>query len=326
MTLFRPTRRHLLETALVAPLLALPAISSASILAPSVPQSAAFHRFRVGQAQITVLSDGNLNLATSGLGVNAPREEVQAFLKAHALSVTENYSHTNHILIELGEMKLLVDVGSGDRFQPSAGRLMDNLDSAGFAPEDITHVFITHAHPDHIWGIRDDFDEPIFPEAEYIIGGSEYDWWMQDDLANTVAQSMQQFVVGAVNSLTAEGLEWSIAKDGYEIASGIRLIDTPGHTLGHMSLIVESEGQSLIVLGDAMTHAYMSFEKPEWVNGFDMDGDKTVATRMRLLDMAATDGMAVLGYHFPFPGVGHVVRSGADYRFIPALWRWQDAG
>lgn len=326
MTLFKPTRRKLLETALMAPTLALPAIASASILAPSAPQSAAFHRFRIGQAQITVVSDGNMTLPTSGLGVNVAPEEVQAFLKAHALSTTENYSHTNHILVEMGDMKLLVDVGSGDRFQASAGRLMTNLEAAGFDPDDITHVFITHAHPDHIWGIRDDFDEPIFPDAEYIIGGFEYDWWMQDGLANSVEPAMQQFVVGAVNSLTADGLEWTIAKDGYEITSGIRLIDTPGHTLGHMSMVIESDGQSLIVLGDAMTHAYMSFEQPTWVNGFDMDGDKTVATRVRLLDMAATDEMAVLGYHFPFPGVGHVVRSGSEYRFIPALWRWQDAG
>ncbi len=326
MTLLKPTRRQLLETACLTPLLALPAMASAKILAPSTPQSAAFHRFRVGKAKITVVSDGNLNLPTTGLGVNVSRKDVQGFLKAHALSTTDNYSHTNLTLIELDDMKLLIDVGSGDRFQSSAGRLLDNLDAAGIDPDDITHVFITHAHPDHIWGIRDDFDEPLFPEAEYIIGSTEYDWWMQDDLANTVEKSMQQFVVGAVNSLTAEGLEWTVANDGHEIASGIRVIDTPGHTLGHMSLIIESDGQSLMVLGDSMTHAYMSFEQPAWVNGFDMDPDKTVSTRLRLLDMAATDGMAVLGYHFPFPGVGHVMKNAGEYRFLPAMWRWQDAG
>lgn len=326
MTLFKPTRRHLLETALIAPLLALPAIGSAAILAPSEPQSAGFHRFRIGEIKVTVLSDGNLVLPTSGLGINATPEEVTTFLEAHALSTTNNYSHTNHVLIETGDKKILVDVGSGERFQASAGRLLQNMENAGIDSADITHVFITHAHPDHIWGIRDDFDEAIFPDAEYIIGGFERDWWMQDGLVSTVTPAMQQFVVGAVNSLTVEGVEWTIANDGYEIANGVRLIDTPGHTLGHMSMIIESEGQSLIVLGDSMSHAYMSFEQPKWVNGFDMDGDKTVATRMRLLDMAATDRMAVLGYHFPFPGVGNVVRSNGEYRFIPALWRWQEQG
>ncbi len=89
-----------------------------------------------------------------------------------------------------------------------------------------------------------------------------------------------------------------------------------------MSLVIESGGQQLLVTGDAMSHAYMNFAHPDWFNGFDMDGDQTVATRRRLLDMAATDRMAVLGYHFPFPGVGHVLQDGDTYRFVPALWKW----
>ena len=100
------------------------------------------------------------------------------------------------------------------------------------------------------------------------------------------------------------------------------MIATPGHTPGHLSVVVESNGQQLIALGDAMSHAQASFARPEWYNGFDMDGEQTVATRKRLLDMAATDRMAVLGYHFPFPGVGHVMRDGDAYRFVPALWQF----
>lgn len=327
MTIFKPTRRQILEAACLTPMLALPASATTTILAPSQAQTAASHRFKVGEAQITVLSDGNLNIPVAGLGVNADRAEVQKFLTDHALSATNNYAHTNHVLVEMGDIKLLVDVGSGERFQKSAGRLVANMEAAGVDPAEITHVFITHAHPDHVWGIRDDFDEPVFTEAEYIIGAGEYDWWMTEDRANSVEQSLQQFVVGAVNALSTEGLEWTVAKNNHEIAPGLRLIDTPGHTLGHMSLVIESEDQSLIALGDSMSHAYMSVEQPKWVNAIDMDKEATVSTRLRLLDMAATDGMAVLGYHFPFPGVGHIVNDRAGgYRFIPALWRWQDAG
>jgi len=327
MTNIKSTRRQLLGAACLAPMLALPAHAATSLLAPSRPQPAAAHRFQVGQAQITVLSDGNLVVPVSGLGVNADRAEVQKFLTDHALSAELNYSHTNHVLVEIGDIKLLVDVGSGDRFQESAGRLVANMEAVGIDPADITHVFITHAHPDHVWGIRDDFDEPVFPEAQYIIGAKEYDWWMTENRANLVDPGLQQFVVGAVNALSTEGLEWTVAQNNHEIAPGLRLINTPGHTLGHMSLVVESDGQSLIALGDSMSHAYMSVEQPKWVNAIDMDHDATVSTRLRLLDMAATDGMAVLGYHFPFPGVGRIVTDKAGgYRFIPALWRWQDAG
>lgn len=320
MSLLKPTRRDLLKLAAAMPAFALPAPLMA-LGAPAGP-NAPYFRFTIGDFKITIVSDGHLGLPTTGLGVNTDPEEVQEFLRAHRLSTSEHYSHTNHVVVETGDATILVDVGSGDRFLPTAGELLSNLETAGIDTGAITHVVITHAHPDHVWGIRDEFDEPIFPDAEYIIGATEYDWWMQDDLVNTVPTEMQQFVVGAVNSLTADGLEWTMAQDGHEVAPGVRLIFTPGHTLGHMSLHLESGGKQLIALGDSMSHAYISMERPEWVSGFDQDPETTVATRKRLLDMCATDEIAVVGYHFPFPGVGHVMQQGDAYRFVPAIWRW----
>lgn len=322
MTPFRPSRRSLLKLAAAAPALALPAPLAAAIGGPSGSQPA-FHRFTIGEIRLTVVSDGYLGLPTTGIGVNAPRDEVVAFLQAHHLSVETGYSHTNHLVIESGDKVVLVDVGSGSRFLDTAGRLMDNLDAAGIDAGSITDVVITHAHPDHVWGIRDDFDEPILPEAAYTIGAAEFDWWMAEDRVNLVDANLQQFVVGAVNSLSAEGLDWTRATEGHQIAPGVTLIATPGHTPGHMAVHVESGGNRLIALGDSMTHAHASFERPDWVGGFDQDPDQTVATRRRLLDMTATDGVAVLGYHFPFPGVGHVMREGDSYRFVPAIWRWE---
>ena len=324
MPVFKPSRRALLSMAAAMPALTLSATRVPAQLAAPVAANPAHFRFSLGQAQFTVISDGSLSLPASGLGVNADPAEVQAFLTAHFLSPETNYAHTNHLLIELGAATVLVDVGSGNRFLPTAGRLMDNLDAAGIDPSSITHVVITHAHPDHIWGIRDDFDEAILPEAQKFIGGAERDFWMQDGLATSVPAEMQQFVVGAVNSIEVDGAEWTTVADGDEIAPGIRMIDTPGHTPGHMSVVVESDGQQIIALGDALSHAYISFAKPGWYNEFDMDGEQTVATRQQLLDMAAADRMAVIGYHFPFPGVGHVMREGEAYRFIPALWRFDD--
>ncbi len=321
MTLLKPTRRDLLKLAAVAPAFALPAAVRAELGVPSGENPMHF-RFTMGQAKLTILSDGYFSVPNSGLAVNAPRDQVAAFLESVFMDPAQGYSHTNHLYVELGDAKVLVDVGSGNRWFDTTGRLLENMEAAGIDPAGITHVVITHAHPDHIWGIRDDFDEAIFPDAAYFIGETERSYWLQDDLVNRVAAEEQQFVLGAVNSINVDGADWSVVNDGHEIAPGITLIDTPGHTPGHMSLRLESDGQQLLALGDCMSHVHTNFAHPDWYNGRDMDGETTVATRKRLLDMAATDRIAVLGYHFPFPGVGHVMRDGAAYRFVPALWQF----
>ncbi len=321
MSLFKPTRRDLFKMAAAAPALAMPMAARAELGAPEGENPSHF-RFSVGDARVTVVSDGYFRLPTSGLGVNADPEEVQAFLKRHFLSPELGYSHTNHLYVEVGDAKVLVDVGSGNRFMENAGKLMGNLEAAGIDPYAITHVVITHAHPDHIWGIRDGFDEAIIPDAEYLMGEAEHDHWMQDGLVDRVAPEDQQFVLGAVNSINVDGAEWTLVQDGHEVVPGLTMIGTPGHTPGHMALRVDSGDQSLIALGDCMSHAYTNFAHPEWYNGFDSDGEQTVATRKRLLDMCAEDRIAILGYHFPFPGVGHVQRDGDAYRFVPALWQF----
>lgn len=324
MTLLRPSRRDMMKMTAAAPAFALATPVSAKLSAPTTTQSPGFFRFSVGEAQLTVVSDGHFFNAAPSLGVNVEEAEVAAFLEAHFLDTEQNYAHTNHVVIELGDAKVIVDVGSGDRFQPTTGRMLANLEAAGIEADSITHVVLTHAHPDHVWGIRDDFDEAIFPDAEYIIGGAEYDWWTKDNRVNEVEPAMQQLVLGAVNSLAAVETHLTMAQDGHEVATGLRMVSTPGHTPGHMSLMIESDGQSLLVLGDAISHAYISFERPNWFTGFDMDGPNAVTTRARLLDMATQDKTAVLGYHFPFPGVGHVMKAEGAYRFIPALWKWED--
>jgi glyoxylase-like metal-dependent hydrolase (beta-lactamase superfamily II) len=321
MSIFKPSRREILKLAAMAPAFALPGAARAQLGAPA-GENPAYFRFSLGEARLTILSDGFFTLPTSGLGVNADPAQVQAFLEQHFLSPDASYSHTNHLLIEKGDAVVLVDVGSGNRFFDTAGRLMENLEAAGVDPASITHVVITHAHPDHIWGIRDDFDEAIFPDAEYFMGRVEHDHWMQDDLVNKVDPTDQQFVLGAVNSINCDGVEWNLLEDGEEVIPGVRMIATPGHTLGHMSVALEDGGKQLIALGDCMSHAYLSFQRPGWFNDIDADGDLTVATRKRLLDMCAADRIAVLGYHFPFPGVGHVVRQGEAYSFVPALWQF----
>lgn len=325
MTLIKPTRRDLLRLASAAPAFAMPSIARAMLGAPTADNPAHFH-FTLGDARVSVISDGYFSLPASGLAVNAPEDERLAFLQSHFQDPDQSYGHTNHLYVEIGDAKLLVDVGSGGRFVDTAGRLMNNLEAAGIDPMGITHVVITHAHPDHIWGIRDDFDEPLIPDAEYIMGEAEHRYWMQEGLVDRVAPTDQQFVVGAVNAITAEGIDWTLATPGAdlgtEIVPGVRLMSTPGHTPGHLSVMIDSAGQQMIATGDALTHAYTNFAHPNWVNDTDMDAETTVTSRRKLLDMAASDRIALLGYHFPFPGLGHVRRVGDAYDFVPALWRF----
>lgn len=327
MTLIRPDRRDILRLIgagagmMGTGLAALPA-AARSFLGGPVAGNPAHFNFTLGKARLSVVSDGWFAQPMSAQAINAPEAEKAAFIAAHYLDPEANYAHTNHLYVELGDARVLVDVGGGNRFFPTEGRLMGNLEAAGIDAQAITHVVITHAHPDHIWGIRDDFDEPLIADAEYIIGAREHGYWLQDGLIDRVGAEGQQFVAGAVNSLNADGVEWVLAGAGHEVAPGIRLIDTPGHTPGHMSLVVESEGKQLIALGDCLRHAVMDFARPDWVGSVDLDPVETTATRRRVLDMAAADEMAVLGYHFPFPGLGHVVARGAAWEFVPALWRF----
>lgn len=324
MPILRPSRRDILKMSAIAPAFALSAPAFAKISAPANGQSAGYFRFTLGEAKLTVVSDGHFTTPAQDLGVNADEAEIAAFMFAHFQDASTHYEHTNHVVIELGDNKILVDVGSGHRFLPTTGRMLENLAASGIGEDEITHVALTHAHPDHIWGIRDDFDEAIFPDAEYLIGKTEFEWWMTEDRVNQVEASDQSMVLGAVNSLTAVQPQLNIVSDDHEIVPGIRMIATPGHTMGHMSLIVESEGQGLMITGDSIRDPYVSLERPDWVAKIDMDPELSVKTRKSLLDKAVADRMSVLSYHFPFPGVGHVIKDNEAYRFIPALWKWNE--
>ncbi len=283
-----------------------------------------FYRFSLGAFEITVVSDGNLFLPSRLMASNVPEAELKAFLKGNYLDAARHMSHLNLALINTGKALILVDTGAGANFQDTAGKLVDNLEAAGHAPQEVDKVIVTHGHPDHVWGIIDDFEEaPRFPNATYVINKAEWDFWTAEDTADKLPEGFKSFASGARRNLLPVTARMRRVAPDYEVVPGVRVIDTAGHTPGHVSVIVESEGERLLITGDAVNHAYISFERPEWQPGVDMDKGKAVAVRKHLLDMAASEGLLVLGYHFPFPGLGHVARSGAAWRWVPALWQWE---
>lgn len=288
-----------------------------------VTQVPGYYRFMLGDFEVTVLSDGSYELPTDLIGQNQPRELVQSYLEAHFLDPERRTSHVNIPLVNTGEELILIDVGGGANFLEGAGKLVENMEEAGYAPDEVDKVIITHCHPDHLWGLLDDFDDPMFPEATFFISSPEWDFWSSETAVERLPEMFQSFAAGASRRLPVIEDVLTRTSDGDDIVAGITMIDTPGHTPGHASVRVESGGETLIVTADTMTHQYISFEHPGWWSGTDLDQPQAEKSRRMILDMAASNRSMILGYHLSFPGLGNVTREGAAYRFVPALWRWQ---
>ncbi len=270
----------------------------------------------IGSFKVTSLSDGHLSLPIDMLAPTAPEAERQAILAKAGIGGAQFKSPLNVTLIESANEKILVDVGSGARFMDTAGKLAEALEAASIDPASITKVVYTHAHPDHVWGTVDDFDELSFPNAAHLISEAEWNFWMAKDILTKLPKERHGFAVGAQRNLKAAKEQITTFKPGEDIVSGLRTIDTAGHTPGHISLELGDGKQQLVVLGDALTHPIISFAHPEWRPATDQEPDKAVATRKRLLDQLATTGATVLGYHLPAPGLGKVVREATGYRFV----------
>jgi len=273
----------------------------------------------VGRATLSVISDGHLVLPTNFLQPpNVSTEEFQIWLKTQSIVTERIQSACNITLWRHGDALVLFDVGAGGAFMDSAGQLLDGLEAAGVAAEDITDVVITHAHPDHLWGLVDDFDELVFPEANYHMHESEWDFWWADDTVDKMPEARKVFAVGAKNRFNYLADRIQLFSNGDEPVSGVEAVLTAGHTPGHTSFALHSEGNSAMVIGDALTHPVLAFEKTSWLNASDHDPLLAAESRKGLLDRLATDKTPIIGYHLPYPGLGQVQRDVSAYRFEPS--------
>lgn len=293
------------------------AAAAATLAARSLPALAAPApaSFKHGAFEVTVVSDGHLVLPVSFLARGAPPQERAALLKA-AGQAAENYnSPTNVTLIRAGGDLILVDMGSGDRFMPTAGKLWDHLKAAGIDKAKITKVIFTHGHPDHLWGALDEFDDAALPNAAFYVAAAEWDFWESDNAARGLPAERAGMVTGARRRYAAIKERVTRIKPGDEPVSGLHVVGTPGHTQGHVSLALAG-GDGLIVGGDVLTHPLISFAHPEWRPIADHVPEQAVQTRKALLDRLATDRSKLIGFHLPYPGVGIVERKDLAYRFV----------
>jgi glyoxylase-like metal-dependent hydrolase (beta-lactamase superfamily II) len=161
-----------------------------------------------------------------------------------------------------------------------------------------------------------------FPNARYVISDKEWDFWCDPEHHGSLPEFFRALVPNTQAAFKLIADRTTRIKAGTEILSGIATLESHGHTPGHMCVQLASGGEQALVVGDAITQMLISFAHPDWRPGYDLDRDQAAVARRRLLDQAATDRTLVLGYHFPFPGVGNVARDGNAYRWVPEHWRW----
>ena len=273
--------------------------------------------FAAGDAELTVVSDGNLVLPAAFIFPDIAEAERNALLAENGLPTDTISPDCNISLLRSGDRLAIFDVGSGPNFMPTAGKLVDNLAEAGIDPAEITDVIFTHAHPDHFWGLTDELDELIFPEATYRMAQVEWDFWRAADTLDNMPEDRKSFVVGAQNRMPLIEERIELFAPGAEVFPGVEAVDTPGHTPGHVSFMVHGGGDPMLIGGDVLSNT-VSFARPDWHWGTDQDPALGAQTRKKLLDRLAADKVRLIGFHLPHPGNGMVEAKDGAYRFMPA--------
>jgi glyoxylase-like metal-dependent hydrolase (beta-lactamase superfamily II) len=282
------------------------------------------YRFKVGDFECMAVSDGTLAYApplfpppAALLFANAPKELLDRSLGERSIQPeqwTEWISPYTCLLVNAAGHLILVDTGAGG-LAPSTGRLLQNLRAAGIAPDDIDTVILTHAHPDHTGGNIDSEGKLTFPKARYVMWKGEWDFWTSEEAALKLDKHGKMLLAFAQRNLPPIQGRLDLVDHETEILPGIRAVAAPGHTPGHMVVAISSRRQQLLCISDTVLHP-VHLEQPEWYAAVDFAPKQVVATRRRLLNKAAVEKALVLGFHFPFPGLGHVVPKGTG-------WQWQ---
>lgn len=274
-------------------------------------------RFDQGDFEVTIVSDGFISVPVEIVAPEGSSEDRARILRCTgdpSSGLVE--SKANIPIIKNGRDLIIVDVGSGDKYQPSDGRLSENLAAAGIDARAVTKVVFTHAHPDHVWGTLALDGSLRFPNATYYVGAAEWDFWMDPNYRNAMPSELHDFALDARRDLTAIGDRVVMLKPGDDIVTGLRVIDTAGHTPGHISLEMAG-GDGLIISADAATMEVASFQHPKSRFGYDTIPDLAIRNRARLIERAASDRTKLLGYHWTYPGVGFAERDGLGYRYVP---------
>jgi glyoxylase-like metal-dependent hydrolase (beta-lactamase superfamily II) len=285
----------------------------------------AWYRFRIGEFEATVVSDGRLPLgAPAPAFPTAPPDEIASLMRENFLPPDAATLEQNVLVVNTGRHLVLFDTGMGESmgaqsrmFGPTTGKMLQNLRAAGIEPGQIDLVCATHAHCDHIWGLVDAKNRRVFPNARVAISEADLRFWT-DDGNKRGPEFMAVFIDGAKKNLAPYRDRMVMVRDGQEVVPGITALAAPGHTVGHHVYAVTSGNQTVVNTGDLAHHQVLLLRKPLWEFAFDTDPKQSAQSRSRMLERFAADRTAILSYHFPWPGLGHVAREGEGYEWRPA--------
>ena len=316
---------------------ATPLLTPASAQAENARQAGAeplngngFYRFKIGDFRATVISDGYGELPVWPIfAMNVSEAELAPVLKANfmqpAIQVTNNM-----LVVDTGGERIIVDTGFGEKIGPSFGSfpgLEANLRRAGITPESIDLVVISHGHLDHIGGLVTKSGALAFPNAQFVFVDTEWNYWTGSRYESEVNSSpmpdpFKKATIAAAENLPPVADRSRFVKQGGEITSGVHYVAAPGHSPSHAAILFTSGNEQFIHMGDIAHNPVTSLQHPDWTPLFDYEPAQAIKSRKAILDRVATDRVTAMGYHFPFPAIGHVVRHDKAYRWEAAQWAW----
>lgn len=280
------------------------------------------YALRVGEIEVLVISDGVLPLPAATLATNADPADLAAWLDDRLQPLDVYMWPLNVLVVHSSGRTVLIDSGAGSEFPdiPQVGRLAARLDAAGIDPISITDVVLTHLHVDHVGGLlADGLRSRLRPNVPIHLAAAEAEFWASPDFSrNTfggfpdVLRSAEERFVNAYRS------QLRLFEAEHEVAPGVVVRRTGGHTPGHSVVRMASGDDRLTFLGDAVFPDH--FDHPDWHNAFDHDPEEAVRVRVGLLRELAANREPVVAAHLPFPSVGRVAVAGDVFRFLPTTW------
>lgn len=279
------------------------------------------YRHMVGSVEVIALSDGAFDLPVQ-MFPKANPDETAKILSSTGAPTDLLGTAVNAFLVNTGDKLVLIDSGAGQLFGPTLGRFAANLAALGVDPAGVDVIAMTHLHPDHFGGLLTADAKLAFPNAAIFIAEADTKLWLDEAIAAKAPADYKPFFDQArmmVGPYVAAQKYQPVA-DGKEVVAGVTAMAAPGHTPGHTMYRVSSGNQSLLIWGDIVHSAPLQFPHPDWAIAFDTDQELAIATRAKVFDMTSTDRLTVAGAHLPFPGIGHVVKSGSGFGYAPLFW------
>ncbi|MDF0582634.1 MBL fold metallo-hydrolase [Bradyrhizobium yuanmingense] len=314
----------MLTAAAALPVLGIGSGAKAAALG-SAANNAGYYRFRVGDIQATVLSDGLLSGPPRIYANDAPEMELQEALIRAFLPTDVMTLNLNTLLIETGGRRVLIEAGAAHTMGPNGGRVFGNLAAVGLKPEDIDVVVVSHTHPDHVGNLRNANGGKSFPRATVYLPEADWNFFVrgEPDLSYMPvnAEFRRRFGEAIKRSVEPIAADAVLYQAGTEIVPGLTTLAAQGHTPGMATFLVHSGSSQLLLTADLAYHPVVNVDR-NWRPGPDRDKDAALQSRRRIFDRAAADKLLVLGFHYPFPGLGRILRTDGGYAWVPANWQF----